>query len=173
MTEGTYSIEATVEASGQQKIFDLGSIQIVTESENFDAFNWGILLAIIPVGVITSVFIIKHKRNRKPDMATEELDMSTEELDIEKLPDMLNTILKLGEKIESKDNNSEDNTIPYERFNWYNAEDFEGIYDDEYKVEEEFTCKIATNTKEDTNLIEAGFEYVTERDGLKIYRKRK
>ncbi len=39
--------------------------------------------------------------------------------------------------------------------------------------EEEYTCRVATNTKEDTELIEAGFEYVTERDGLKIYRKRK
>jgi len=39
--------------------------------------------------------------------------------------------------------------------------------------EEEYTCRVATNTKEDTELIESGFEYVTERDGLKIYRKRK
>ncbi len=39
--------------------------------------------------------------------------------------------------------------------------------------EEEYTCKVATNTEEDKELIEAGFEYVTERDGLKIYRKRK
>ncbi len=39
--------------------------------------------------------------------------------------------------------------------------------------EEEYTCKVATNTKEDTELIEAGFQYVTERDGLKIYKKRK
>jgi len=39
--------------------------------------------------------------------------------------------------------------------------------------EEEYTCKVATNTEEDKELIENGFEYVTERDGLKIYRKRK
>ena len=39
--------------------------------------------------------------------------------------------------------------------------------------EEKYTCRTATNTKEDTELIESGFEYVTERDGLKIYRKRK
>jgi len=59
-------------------------------------------LAIIPVGIVTSILILKHKRNRK-------LGMATEELDIEKLPDMLNEILKFGEKVEPKDNNSEDN----------------------------------------------------------------
>ena len=39
--------------------------------------------------------------------------------------------------------------------------------------EEEYTCRISTNTKEDAELIESGFEYVTERDGNKIFRKRK
>ena len=43
----------------------------------------------------------------------------------------------------------------------------EAIQDDEY------TCKTATNVKESTALIEAGFEYVTEQDGLKLFRKRK
>jgi integrase len=38
---------------------------------------------------------------------------------------------------------------------------------------DQWTCKTATNTKEDQQLIEAGFEYITERDGLKLYRKRK
>lgn len=36
-----------------------------------------------------------------------------------------------------------------------------------------FTCKVATTVEEDRKLIEAGFEFVTERDGVKIYRKRK
>jgi integrase len=39
--------------------------------------------------------------------------------------------------------------------------------------DDEWTCKVAHNSTEDTQLIEAGFEYVTERDGLKFYRKRK
>jgi len=39
--------------------------------------------------------------------------------------------------------------------------------------EEEWTTRIANNVKEDQQLIENGFEYVTERDGIKIYRKRK
>jgi integrase len=39
--------------------------------------------------------------------------------------------------------------------------------------DDEWTCKTAQNIKEDQELIEAGFEFVTERDGMKIYRKRK
>jgi integrase len=39
--------------------------------------------------------------------------------------------------------------------------------------EEEYTCRISTNTKQDAELIESGFEYITERDGNKIFRKRK
>jgi len=39
--------------------------------------------------------------------------------------------------------------------------------------EEEYTCKIAQNVKQATELIENGFEYVTEIDGLKLFRKRK
>jgi len=37
----------------------------------------------------------------------------------------------------------------------------------------EWTCKTATNTKEAKQLIEVGFEYITEMDGLKLFRKRK
>jgi len=39
--------------------------------------------------------------------------------------------------------------------------------------DDEWTCRTATNVKESTELIEAGFEYVTDQDGLKLYRKRK
>jgi len=39
--------------------------------------------------------------------------------------------------------------------------------------EEEYTCKTATNIKEATDLIENGFEYITEMDGIKLFRKRK
>jgi integrase len=38
--------------------------------------------------------------------------------------------------------------------------------------EDEWTCKTATTIK-DQELIEAGFEFVTERDGTKLFRKRK
>jgi integrase len=39
--------------------------------------------------------------------------------------------------------------------------------------EDEFTCRVARNLKEAENLIEAGFEYVTDMDGVKLFRKRK
>jgi len=41
--------------------------------------------------------------------------------------------------------------------------------------DEEWTCKVATNVKDATDLIEAGFEYVTGEynDGGKLFRKRK
>ena len=39
--------------------------------------------------------------------------------------------------------------------------------------EDSYTCEIAENLEQSKNLIERGFEYVTEQDGLKIFRKRK
>ena len=39
--------------------------------------------------------------------------------------------------------------------------------------DDDWTCKVAHNIEQDKKLIEAGFEFVTERNGLKIYRKRK
>lgn len=39
--------------------------------------------------------------------------------------------------------------------------------------EEEYTCKTAKTIDEATTLIEAGFQYVTEIDGLKLFKKRK
>jgi len=39
--------------------------------------------------------------------------------------------------------------------------------------EEEYTCKTAKDIKEATQLIENGFEYVTEIDGIKLFKKRK
>jgi integrase len=42
-----------------------------------------------------------------------------------------------------------------------------------FNENEEYTCKTATNIKEAAELIEAGFQYVTEMDGLKLFRKRK
>jgi len=39
--------------------------------------------------------------------------------------------------------------------------------------EDEWTCKTATNTTVAKALIEAGFEYITEKDGTMLFRKRK
>ena len=38
---------------------------------------------------------------------------------------------------------------------------------------DEYNTSTAKTIKEDEELLKAGFEYVTERDGIKIYRKRK
>jgi integrase len=43
----------------------------------------------------------------------------------------------------------------------------------ETNEDEEYTCRTATNVKESKALIETGFEYVTEQDGFKLFRKRK
>jgi hypothetical protein len=39
--------------------------------------------------------------------------------------------------------------------------------------DDDYVVKVAENVEEDKELIEAGFEYVTDRDCPKIYRKRK
>ncbi len=39
--------------------------------------------------------------------------------------------------------------------------------------EDEWTCKAAMTVEQATQLIESGFQYVTEMDGLKLFRKRK
>ena len=39
--------------------------------------------------------------------------------------------------------------------------------------EEEYTCKTAKTVEEAIMLIEAGFQYITEMEGLKIFKKRK
>ena len=42
-----------------------------------------------------------------------------------------------------------------------------------HNEEEEYTVKTATNINEAKNLLEAGFTYIQEIDGIKLYRKRK
>jgi len=39
--------------------------------------------------------------------------------------------------------------------------------------DEEFTCKVAKTLEEAMALVEQGFEYITEMDGVKIFKKRK
>jgi hypothetical protein len=38
---------------------------------------------------------------------------------------------------------------------------------------EEYVCKVAENVEEAKALIESGFEYVTEVNGVKLFKKRK
>ena len=42
-----------------------------------------------------------------------------------------------------------------------------------FTEEDEYTVKTATNVKEATDLIEHGFQYVTEMGGIKLFKKRK
>jgi len=43
----------------------------------------------------------------------------------------------------------------------------------QFEKDDNYTCKVAQNVEQATDLIENGFEYVTEMDGLKLFRKRK
>jgi hypothetical protein len=38
---------------------------------------------------------------------------------------------------------------------------------------DEFVCKVARNVDEAKELVEGGFEYVTDVEGIKLFRKRK
>jgi hypothetical protein len=38
---------------------------------------------------------------------------------------------------------------------------------------DQFSCKVAKRVEEATDLVEDGFEYVTDIEGLKLFRKRK
>jgi hypothetical protein len=38
---------------------------------------------------------------------------------------------------------------------------------------DEFVCKVAKNVDEAKTLVESGFDYVTDVDGLKLFKKRK
>src|SRR2546430_16461803 len=43
----------------------------------------------------------------------------------------------------------------------------------DWQAEADYVCKSAKTAKEASELIEAGFDYVTEVDGVKLFRKRK
>jgi hypothetical protein len=43
----------------------------------------------------------------------------------------------------------------------------------EQKKGDDFTCKVARSVDEAKELVEDGFDYVTDMDGLKLFRKRK
>ena len=43
----------------------------------------------------------------------------------------------------------------------------------QFEEDDNYTCKIASNITEATQLVESGFEYITEMEGLKLFRKRK
>jgi len=68
LNTGVFEIETLVEdSSGQQEIFDLGKIQIETESTNLDIFNWNLLLLAIPFGALALGLILIKTRKKKPN----------------------------------------------------------------------------------------------------------
>lgn len=105
LSTGVYSIEVLIEnPSGQQQIYDLGTITIeqdalttpedVTEpklSSTSPAYsNWLYLLPVVPVGAAASVLILRKRRNKSQGPA----------IPTRQLPYMLNEVLKFEEKVE-------------------------------------------------------------------------
>lgn len=43
----------------------------------------------------------------------------------------------------------------------------------QFDKDDNYTCKVAQNVQQATELIENGFEYITEMEGFKLFRKRK
>ena len=43
----------------------------------------------------------------------------------------------------------------------------------DFESDDDFTCRVARTLEEAKQLIEAGFEYICERDGVMLFRKRK
>jgi hypothetical protein len=43
----------------------------------------------------------------------------------------------------------------------------------DYEEDDQWISRTSTTIEEDAKLVESGFQYVTERDGTKLYRKRK
>jgi hypothetical protein len=43
----------------------------------------------------------------------------------------------------------------------------------QFDKDDNYICKIARNITEATKFIESGFEYITEMEGLRLFRKRK
>ena len=57
--------------------------------------------------------------------------------------------------------------------NWSNTQIYVHILRRINMASEEYTCKVAKTPEDVCQLIEAGFQYVTELDGLKFFKKRK
>ena len=72
-----------------------------------------------------------------------------------KTRDILHVKVLLGHK-------NVNNTLKYIRY----AESLD-------EQEDEWTCRVAKTLEEAAELIESGFEYITEMDGVKLFRKRK
>ena len=81
-----------------------------------------------------------------------DIGMKESEIEYQKTKDILHVKWLLGHK-------RIENTLVYTHLVNFGSDDY--------------ICKVAHNVDECTLLIENGFEYVTEMDGMKLFRKRK
>ena len=113
MAKGSYSIESIVQSSSQQKMFDLGELNLVdsilpeppvlsepvlTDSITFESFDSLVALLLIPIGIISSIIIITQHKNKKPEIPEEDFN-------IEDVPKLLGGIFNMQQNGET--NNSE------------------------------------------------------------------
>ena len=111
MAQGSYSIESIIQSSDQQKMFDLGELNLVedsilsepvlTNSITYDSPDSLVSLLLIPIGVISSIIIITQQKNKKP----EKPEIPEEEFIIEDIPKLLGGIFNMQQNGET--NNSE------------------------------------------------------------------
>ncbi len=107
MSAGTYSIETIIESLDQQKMFDLGEINLLEDSimpniPTVDSFDSPILLTLIPIGIAVSIAILIQKRRKKSDVPEDEFGP-------EVVPKLLGGVFNMQEKEESI-NSEVDNT---------------------------------------------------------------
>ena len=108
MAQGSYSIESIIESSGQQKMFDLGELNLVedsilpepvlTDSITFESFDSLVAVLLIPIGIISSIIIITQHKNKK-------LEIPEEDFNIEDVPSLLGGVFNMQQNGET--NNSE------------------------------------------------------------------
>ena len=106
MTKGSYSIETIIQSSDQEKIFDLGKINLVensilSESSLNDSISIGCLeslvaLLLIPTGIMSSIIVITQKKNKKSEIPEEEFV-------VEDVPKLLGGFLNMQQNQEPID----------------------------------------------------------------------
>ena len=99
MSAGTYSIETLIESSDEQKIYDLGGINLLADlrlpdSIVVDSFDSPIFLMLIPFGIIAIIILIFLNKEIK------KLEVPEEECGLEVVPKLLGRIFNIPEKEE-------------------------------------------------------------------------
>ena len=110
MAKGSYSIESIIQSSDQQKMFDLGELNIIdsilpepsisaepasTDAITIQSFDSLVSLLLIPIGIISSIIIITQHKNKKPEIPEDEFA-------IEDVPKLLGGIFNMQQNEETK-----------------------------------------------------------------------